>query len=154
MKSKKELQKELSLALQRSGTLTVLHTNAVAVKIGLSATEFEALDIIQNRQPITAGQLATYCGLTTGAITGLVDRLQRGKFVRRIRDDKDRRKVFIKPVEDTEKSKRVYQLYGPMIEEYRTVVEKYSPEELELLVKMNNELSDAAERSIARLHGL
>ncbi len=154
MKSKKELQQELSLALQRSGTLTVLHTNAVAVKIGLSATEFEALDIIRNRQPITAGQLATFCGLTTGAITGLVDRLQRGKFVARVRDDKDRRKVFIKPVEDTEKSKRVYQLYGPMIEEFRVIIENYTAEELELLVKMHNEMSDAAERAISRLHDL
>ena len=89
MKSQKKLQNELSEAIQRAGTLKVLHTNAVASRIGLSATEFEAMDIISRCQPMTAGKLAEYCGLTTGAITGLVDRLERAGFVQRERDSED-----------------------------------------------------------------
>jgi DNA-binding MarR family transcriptional regulator len=151
MKIKKELFDELNEAVQRAGTLIVLHTNAVASHIGLSATEFEAMDIISRHQPITAGKLAEYCGLTTGAITGIVDRLERAQFVRRARDETDRRRVFIIPVENRERSQKVRELYTPMRNGFTAFVERYTDDEISMLIKMQREANEMTERNIAAL---
>lgn len=148
MKSRKELFDELNQEVQRAGTLTVLHTNAVASHVGLSATEFEALDIISHNQPMTAGKLAEYCGLTTGAITGLVDRLERAKFVCRQRDETDRRRVFIVPIENKARSKKIRALYKPMNDWFHEFFEKYSEEEIELLLAMQKKANEKTIESI------
>lgn len=151
MKSQKKLQYELSEAIQRAGTLKVLHTNAVASRIGLSATEFEAMDIISRYQPMTAGKLADYCGLTTGAITGLVDRLERAGFVERERDSEDRRRVYIKPIENAERSQKVRELYMPIAQAFGELSAKYTPEQIQLLIDLHNYLNDVTEKAISQL---
>ncbi|QQG51164.1 MAG: MarR family transcriptional regulator [Candidatus Saccharibacteria bacterium] len=148
MKSKKELVEELNQSMQRAGTLTVLHTNAIADKIGLSATEFESMDVITRYQPMSAGKLAAKCGLTTGAITGVIDRLEREGLVTRTRDPKDRRRVFLKPVDDEEKSCIVRDAYAPLSEAYHRIVSKCTPEQLAFLVQIHDELNDAVETII------
>jgi len=151
MKSQKRLQNELSEAIQKAGTLKVLHTNAVASRIGLSATEFEAMDIITRYQPMTAGKLAEYCGLTTGAITGLVDRLERAGFVMRERDSEDRRRVYIKPIENEERSKKVRELYMPIANAFHSLATQYTPEQTQLLINLHTQLNDVTEKAISEL---
>ncbi len=151
MKSKEELMSELSQSVQRSGTLTVIHTNAIADKIGLSATEFEAVDIITNNQPVSAGQLATFCGLTTGAVTGLVDRLERAGFVRRKSDPDDRRRVLLEHVQVPQIESKVRQLYQPIAVAYETLLNKYTPEQLEFLLEYTNTLNDEVEKIIVEM---
>jgi DNA-binding MarR family transcriptional regulator len=151
MKSKTELIEELNQSIQRSGTLTVLHTNAVANKIGLSATEFESMDLISRHQPMSAGNLAFKCGLTTGAITGVVDRLERVGFVRRVRDPGDRRRVLLEPIEDREKSRKVCDLYQPMQEMFEDIMKTCTPEEIEFLIKIHNKMNAGVEAIITDL---
>lgn len=151
MKSQKKLQNELSEAIQWAGTLKVLHTNAVASRIGLSATEFEAIDIITRYQPITAGKLADCCGLTTGAITGLVDRLERAGFVQRERDSEDRRRVYIKPIENAERNQKVRELYAPIAQAFRTLTAQYTPEQAQLLIDIHTQLNAVTENAISQL---
>lgn len=151
MKLQKELIEEASQSVQRAGTLTVLHTNAIASHIGISATEFEAMDIISRNQPITAGQLAEYCGLTTGAITGIVDRLERGRFVRRERDPSDRRRVFIVPVEDPERSRKVRELYRPISKAFEQCMNRYTPEQIRVFLDMQERMADEIVDIIADL---
>jgi len=146
-----ELYKELSECVQRAGTLTVLHTNAVAHRVGISATEFEAMDIISRNQPITAGQLAEECGLTTGAVTGILDRLERHKFVCRKRDPEDRRRVFIVPIENPERSKKVRELYKPMSDCFQAFVDRYSPEQIRFLIDMQDLANSMTEKAIKEL---
>jgi len=151
MKSKKELVEELNQSVQKCGTLTVLHTNAVADKIGISATEFESMDIISHHQPLSAGDLAMRCGLTTGAITGIVDRLERAGLVKRMRDPDDRRRVLLCPIEDRIKSKKVRELYQPMSKAFEEIVEECTPEQIEFLISIHNKMNDATEKIIAEL---
>lgn len=151
MKSKKDLMDELNQEVQRTGTLTVLHTNAIAEKIGLSATEFEALDIISRRQPMSAGNLSRCCGLTTGAITGLVDRLERAGFVRRAVDPRDRRRVLLEPIEDPDVNRKVRDLYRPISEMFDSTMKKYTPEQLAFLIELQKTMNDSTERIIADL---
>ncbi|SHE79604.1 MarR family winged helix-turn-helix transcriptional regulator [Streptoalloteichus hindustanus] len=80
------------------GSATVMFHTQVAERLGVSPTDHKCLDlVVQARVPITAGRLAELSGLSTGAVTGVVDRLERAGFVRRVRDPQDRRKVLVEP---------------------------------------------------------
>lgn len=76
-------------------TAIVMFHEAVGRKLGLSATERKILDVLTRTGPATAGQLAEHTGLTSGAITGVVDRLARGGYVRRDANPADRRSVIV-----------------------------------------------------------
>lgn len=81
-------------------TAVVLFHEAVGQRLGLSAADLKALGIILRTGPLTAGMLARHTGLTAGAVTGLVDRLERAGYVRRVPDTADRRRVLVSPVAD------------------------------------------------------
>lgn len=146
-----ELFEELNQAVQWAGTLSVIYANVIAHRFGLSATEFEAMDLITRFCPITAGKLAEYCGLTSGAITGIVDRLERQGFVRRERDPEDRRRVFIIPTKDKERSKKIRALHRPIRKGFKEYVERYDEDQIYMLIKMQKEANAMVERSIAQL---
>ena len=80
-------------------TAVVLFHQAVAERIGLNATDFKCLDLLVRTGPTTAGHLSELLGLTGGAITGVIDRLESAGFAQRERDQNDRRRVIIKPCE-------------------------------------------------------
>ena len=82
---------------------------------------------------MTAGRLAEVTGLTTGAITGVVDRLEKAGFVRRERDENDRRKVFIATIpENLAKLGRFYEhMQRAILKDWET----YSDAELRLLLR-------------------
>jgi DNA-binding MarR family transcriptional regulator len=93
---------ELRAAIQRS-TLrfiagVVLHNHAVAQRVGLGASDSQLISLLNLHGPLTPGRLAELTGLSTGTVTGVIDRLERGGYVRRERDTKDRRKVLVTPV--------------------------------------------------------
>jgi DNA-binding MarR family transcriptional regulator len=93
---------ELRAAIQRS-TLrfiagVVLHNHVVAQRVGLGASDSQLLSLVNLHGPLTPGRLAEFTGLTTGTVTGVIDRLERAGFVRRERDAADRRKVLVTPV--------------------------------------------------------
>src|SRR5262245_18986186 len=95
---RRELLEELSRTLGRElSTRTILFHQAIAQRLGLNATDHKCLDIVRHVQAMTAGELAERTGLTTGAISGVIDRLQRAGFVSRARDANDRRHVLIRP---------------------------------------------------------
>jgi DNA-binding MarR family transcriptional regulator len=78
-------------------TATILFHQAIADRLGMHVTDHRCLDIHLRAGPITAGELAERTGLTTGAITGVIDRLEKAGFVRRAKDPADRRRVVIEP---------------------------------------------------------
>ena len=68
-----------------------------ANRLGIHRADFHCLDIVSRGRAITPGQLATELGLTTGAITALLDRLEKARYLRRRRDRHDRRRILIEP---------------------------------------------------------
>jgi DNA-binding MarR family transcriptional regulator len=85
---------------------TILMHEAIARKAGLTAADRKYLGIILDNGSLTAGELSNLTGLTTGAITGLIDRLEKKKLVKREFDKSDRRKVFIVP--NIDKASRLF----------------------------------------------
>lgn len=78
------------------GAATVLYHSEVAEHLGLSVTDHKCLDLAMRAEgPLTAGRIAELSGLTTGAITGVLDRLERAGYAKRVRDPHDRRRVLL-----------------------------------------------------------
>ena len=86
----------LDAALREASGLGVVFSQVVADYLGISPKDLECLDILYLRGPVTAGTLAQATGLTTGAITGLIDRLEAAGYARRERAAQDRRKVLVR----------------------------------------------------------
>jgi DNA-binding MarR family transcriptional regulator len=89
-----------SAAYRQYVSAEILHGHATAEAVGLNATDFFCLNLLSLAGPLTAGQLAQQTGLTTGATTRMIDRLERGGFARRVRDAADRRQVIVEACHD------------------------------------------------------
>jgi len=73
----------------------MMFLNAVAQRFGLSLTEQNAISVIDRLGPLSAGEIAAHTGLATASVTSLIDRLEAKGFARRVRDEQDRRRVFV-----------------------------------------------------------
>jgi DNA-binding MarR family transcriptional regulator len=111
---------------------TDLVDEAACKLMGVNRTDGRCLDILEQRGRVSAGQLASEARLTSGAITAVIDRLERAGYARRVADPDDRRRVLIEP---TDKAYRVsHELMGRLGELGAPKAATYSDEQLELLV--------------------
>ena len=141
-KARAALLQELEEAMRRSSAQGVIFGQTVANAAGISGSDLECLDFLNLEGRVTAGRLAEVTGLTTGAITGVVDRLEKAGLVRRERDAADRRKVFIATV--PENVAKIGRFYVPMQRGMQKLWESYSDAELRLLLGLPRGLQDGA----------
>src|SRR5262245_41066587 len=114
-------------------TATVLFHAAVADRMGVGTTDMKCYSILRLTGPITAGDLAERTDLTTGAITGVVDRLERAELVRRARDPHDRRRIVLELVHNPERERAIGALYEPLGHAINALVGQYGASERALL---------------------
>jgi DNA-binding MarR family transcriptional regulator len=135
---RQELVKKLNEETRQMSTWTVLFHSAIAEQVGLNVTDHKCLDILYQHGPLAAGQLADITGLTTGAVTGVIDRLEKAGYVHRERDPIDRRRVIVQPVLE-----KAAQDLGPFFshlqQRYLPLLENYREEELSLLIRFSQE---------------
>jgi DNA-binding MarR family transcriptional regulator len=151
-KARAALLRDLEEAMRRSSAQGVVFGQAVANVAGISNSDLECLDFLNLEGRVTAGRLAEVTGLTTGAITGVVDRLEKAGLVRRERDATDRRKVFIAVVPET--TARIAQFYVPMQKAMQKLWSTYSDAELKLLLRFAGEGYKAVLEATEELNGL
>lgn len=117
---------------QHHSYTTLQMHEAVARKAGFSGTDHKYLGFLLKNGPLTAGELATLAGLTTGAITGLIDRFEKKKLVKRTYAEDDRRKVIIVPV-----TKNITALMEPLYKDFRSkseeILSSFSAKELKVI---------------------
>ncbi len=111
-------------------TAVILFHEAVASRLGLSAVEWKCLGLLGQHGPATAGKLAELAGFTTGAITGIVDRLEKAGYVRRVSNPRDRRSVIIEPLRDRELREQVAPIFASLGQAMADVAGRYSAREL------------------------
>jgi DNA-binding MarR family transcriptional regulator len=119
---------------RRLSNATVMFHQAVADRLGMNLTDYKVLGILADTGPVTAGRLAEITGLTTGAVTGIVDRLERTGHVRRERDPGDRRKVIIHPVWPREHEEAAGRVFAALMHAVAEDVAGYSEEQLALIL--------------------
>jgi DNA-binding MarR family transcriptional regulator len=118
----------------RLSTATVLFHTAVADRLGLNVTDVKCYSLVRQMGPMTAGELAEQTGLTTGAITGVIDRLEKARLVRRGRDAGDRRRVILELLYNPAHEAILQRLYAPMGRAIAELVGSYSEDERALLL--------------------
>jgi DNA-binding MarR family transcriptional regulator len=119
--------------------------------IGVNRTDGRCLDVIDQRPGLTAGDLASAVGLSPGAVTTALDRLEQRGLVRRTRDSKDRRRVT---VEMTDEAKRkAWEAYGPLGEMGAPIIEAMSDTDLATLIRFLRGGTDINERRAQELSG-
>ncbi|MBA2575631.1 MAG: MarR family transcriptional regulator [Euzebyaceae bacterium] len=98
------------------------------------------MTLLEVHGPLTPGQLARLSGLTTGTVTGVIDRLEHAGFVRRDRAEADRRKVVVTR-QDEVIAERLAPLYGGHAEHLHAVLQRRSPEELRVIADFLTDLT-------------
>ncbi len=144
---------ELQMAMQRSTMFTVLLHHATASKAGMNVTDAQCVNALMLDGPQTPGQLAQLMGITTGgAITAVIDRLERAGYVRRTRDPDDRRRVIVELVEENVAQFARY--FEPIARVFGDRLATYSDEQVAVLldwIRHNNEMMPAVIDEIRKL---
>ena len=130
--TRSDILKQLDKTLRMVGAQSVLLSDTVAKLVGLNSTDLECLDLLDIAGPTTAGRLAQHAGLTTGAMTAVIDRLESVGFVRRVRDPRDRRCVRVEALR--RKFKHVTALYQRLIDATARLHEDYDDRQLAFVV--------------------
>jgi DNA-binding MarR family transcriptional regulator len=127
---RKDLEHLIASVLGRElGTRTIMFHQALANRAGVALTDLKCLDYMDRTGGATAGDLARLTGLTTGAITAAIDRLERAGLARRERCQEDRRKVIVKPRRSTALAELV-PFYQALAREMEQLVSGYTTEQL------------------------
>jgi DNA-binding MarR family transcriptional regulator len=128
---------------------SVLFSQAAAERLGMNSTDMECLDLLSLNGPMPAGRLAELTGLTTGAITGVVDRLERAGYVRRERDPYDRRRVIVQPI--LERQAEAAPIFLPMAQATAELFARYDHDALAIILDFLTRANAIAQEQIARL---
>jgi DNA-binding MarR family transcriptional regulator len=137
---RERMMADLQAGMQRSTMFTVLLHHATASKAGMNVTDAQCVNALVLDGPQTPGRLAELMGITTGgAITAVIDRLERAGYVKRTRDPDDRRRVIVELV--PENVARFGEYFEPIARVFRERLASYSDEQIAVLldwIKSNN----------------
>ena len=143
MTSTEALTHEIRSAILRLVGQVCLDEHVASQRLGLGGTDVRFLTLLDIHGPLTPGRLATLTGLTTGSVTGVIDRLERGGFVSRERDDADRRKVRVIP--DPEATARLTAARHDPIDLLDDVLNGRDADELAVIARFLGEIVEKQE---------
>jgi DNA-binding MarR family transcriptional regulator len=139
-----ELIRSILMAGRQSSTGAIMLHQAVADRLGLHPTDHKCADLLCHGGPMTAGELAERTGLTTGAVTGVIDRLEAVGYVRREADPADRRRVVVRAI--PHRLRGVGRLFEPLAAAMAELCARYTDRELATILDFMNRSSEVARR--------
>lgn len=139
----------LMTASRDNTAAAVFFHSAIADRAGLRATDEKTLDLLDRLGPLTAGEIATHTGLTTAAVTSLIDRLEQRGFARRRRDSVDRRRVIVEP--DAARQGEAEGFYKGVLETFAPLIASYSDEQLATIIDFLTRSAALSRQIIERL---
>jgi DNA-binding MarR family transcriptional regulator len=144
---------ELLAEVRASQAATDAVDRAAAEKLGINRTDASVFDVIDQAPDgrMTAGELAEKLGMSSAAVTTVVDRLERKGYARRVRDDVDRRRVFVELDPGAREMGR--RLYAPLAKAGMKIIERYSTEELAMMRDFMRAARELSEEHARRLRG-
>jgi len=151
-KSKEELVREVIHLARAHQAANEAFDEVAYQKLGINRTDGRCLDIVENQGPMTAGRLAQLSGLTTAAVTAVLDRLERAGYARRVRDAADRRQVIVELTPLL--AERGSQIWGPLGKEAVSEIGQLSVKELELVMEFFRRGREVNERHVERVRNL
>ncbi len=149
LRKRHELLQGLVLAGRQMSTATVMFHQAIADRLGLNVTDHKCMDLLLINGPLSAGQLAEMTGLTTGAITAVIDRLEQAGFARREHDLRDRRRVTVQVIPS--RSRDIERLFEPFAATFGELSARYKDEELVVILDFMTRAREGLHQSTVEL---
>lgn len=147
---KADVLAELGSEIRAFQTAVDAFDEAAASRLDLNRTDLRCVDILGVSGRVTAGQLAERMHLTTGAVTIMLDRLERGGLARRIRDEHDRRRVHVELTEEAQA--RIAAIYDELIlRDARRRANRYTTAELAVVVRFLRDARATYEAALEEL---
>lgn len=131
--------------LRRMLAMGLVFHEAAAVRLGINATDLKCLELAAGESSVTPSRLADLAGLTSGAVTGVLDRLERAGIASREADPDDRRRVVVRVAAD--RLRQISELYSPVVE----AAIPPAPAARAASEQQLNAVADALERATAQL---
>ena len=147
---KRQLIGELITAFRASGNQDNAFENLAADRLGVNRTDLHCLNAIENAGGLSAGELGDEVGLTSGAVTGVIDRLEEAGFARRVADPGDRRRVQVEVT--PEFYARAERIWGPLAAEWEAALAAgFTSAELVRITEFLRLTSEVGKRHLDRL---
>ena len=145
--SKADKAAALISAFRATSNLDRALDNRAAEVLGVNLTDLHCLNIVENHGGVTAGALAVQAGLTTGAVTGVVDRLERAGYARRVPDPADRRRVRIEVTDQF--YARADEIFSPVAAAWQAELSRrFTADELDVVVEFLACVNDLTRRQL------
>ncbi len=152
-KPKSDLVDELIREFRVSGNQDNAFDKLAAERLGVNETDLHCLNVIENSGGLSAGELAVQSGLTSGAVTGVIDRLERAGYARRASDPSDRRRVRVAVTPAFyEQAERIW---GAVAADWQsTLSQRFTAEELQRIMNFLRLTNQLGRRHLERLREL
>jgi DNA-binding MarR family transcriptional regulator len=151
---REEIIRDISDKFREMSTETIMFHQAIADVLGLHITDHKCLDLITRYGSMPAGRLAELTGLTTGAVTGIIDRLEEAGYVRRTNDPKDRRRTIVQPTQNKKLEKKIEMLFVPLRDRMHKLLSAYSDSELTFLLEATTKFLEQTHEESKKLRSL
>lgn len=148
--SRQALLARLASAGRDLSDAAVMFHTALAAKVGLGASHWKVLGMLERCGPMTAGELSARSGLAPASITGIVDRLERGDWVRRRQDAQDARRVVV-ALNPAVLRRDFGRLFQGLARRLQALYGRYSDEQLELLLQFMTEIAQRQKEATLEL---
>jgi len=149
---KKELAQDLISLARAHEAANDAFDQVACEKLGINRTDLRCLNIVDNQGPMTAGRLAELSGLTTAAVTAVLDRLEKAGYARRTRDHADRRQVIVELTPLL--AERAGNIWGPIGEEAHATLARMSVDEMQGVMEFFRFGIDLNRRHVERVRAL
>jgi DNA-binding MarR family transcriptional regulator len=126
--------------------------DAVADHLKVNRTDLRCLDLLDLRGRMTAGELSEATGLSTGAVTVMLDRLERAGYVLRVRDPGDRRRVYAEPTELA--AKHAAEIYAPLTAQAAPLYDRFTEDQLATIADFLHTATEFYSGQTARVEAL
>src|SRR5690348_11064826 len=146
-----EARGELARELRQFNGLGASFFRAAAGWIGMAVTDIQVIDILDRTGPATAGQLADLTGLTTGSITGMLNRLEEAGLVRRERDPNDGRRVIVQLERDKDEMHKIDSIFDSLGQAWDEMASHYDEEQITFLLEFLKRSNALSRKEIVRV---
>jgi DNA-binding MarR family transcriptional regulator len=136
---------ELGSEVRASQRATDVVDDLVCQLLGVNRTDARCLDILDEHGKMSAGDLAQASGLTSGAITAVIDRLERSGYARRVPDPSDRRRVLVEPTDKAYEASMEL-MVAPMGELIKPMATRYTEEQLRMFIEFTRQGREIQQR--------
>jgi len=143
--------RELARELRQFTGLGASFFRAAAARVGMTVTDIQVIDILESTGPTTAGQLADLTGLTTGAITGMLNRLEEAGLVRRERDESDGRRVIVRLARGKDEMREISPIFDSIGKAWDDMATHYDDEQIAFLLEFLKRSNAMSRQEIVRL---